>query len=190
MSLLSLCFSAPQELYPFNDAIMVMMGEHNRYVKPRVIARLRLCNMLMWKCEKMPPCMAVLVFFWLADLHEGVRIMIKQAEGASSPFSPLLPHLFGFVHALITDITNRNITELSTPRRAAQFYCALAYTLNLNRVDIMTQTPLLLREKVPKPAKKIFLTQWKAKQQRKGNAASQALDEEAVKSDDEPDENE
>lgn len=167
MSLLRLCLCDPQAVYAINDALFCAIGAENPHVTPLLVARLRLWNMTLWTCPRMPPCMAVLVLFWLAEAHEGVQELFAQMED-SVELRAQMPALFRFSSTLIADVASRNITERSTVRRALQFYASMLYVVSLKRHDLVLATPDSRPEKVRFWTKGVLMQAWLAKQARKG----------------------
>jgi hypothetical protein len=174
MSLLRRCLLDPRSIYAFNDALIRKIGAENPHVTSLLVARLCLWNMAMWRCPRMPPCMAVLVLFWLAEAHEGVQIMFVKAEGDDTRWRDEIPALFRLTSTLITDIASRNITERSTVRRALQFYASLLYVVMLRRLDLIHSTPTARAEKVAFQTKGVLMKAWLAKQTRKGRPVAEA----------------
>lgn len=189
MSLLSRCLHNPQSVYALNDELVRVIGAENPHVTPLLVAQMRLWNTTMWCCPRMPPCMAVLVLFWLAESHEGVQTMFMRAE-SNAQWRDQLPALFAFSGTLISDIASRSITPRSTVRRALQFYAALLYVVLMRRIDLIRSTPTARSEKVAKPTKDELMDAWLAKQRQKGravdelDAAVQAAPEEDASSSD------
>ncbi len=149
-----------------NNSLIRAIGAENPHVTELLVARLCLWNMTMWRCPRMPPCMAVLVLFWLAEAHEGVQSMFARVEDAR--WIERTPALFRFASTLITDIASKNITERSTVRRALQFYASLLYVFVVDRYDLVCSTPTARGEKVAFEMKGTLMKAWLAKQQRKG----------------------
>lgn len=175
MSLLERCISDPASLYALNDAVATRIAAENPHVDERLAWRLRCWNLLLWRCPRVPPCMAVLIFFWLAEVHEGVRIMVASSLPGSDPWLPQMGTLFRFTGALITDISSRNITERSAPRRAVEFYAVLAYVVRQQHFGMAAVVPANVSEKLSKPTKDALLAEWRARRAEKGARTSDEL---------------
>lgn len=174
MSLIQRCLRQPRSIYALNDALIEKIAAENSFVHKRAAKQLRLWNMVMWSCDRMPSCMAVLIFFWLAELHEGVRLMIKKAE-VGTELADHMPSFFRFCTTLINHIASQSITEKSAPRRALLFYVALGYVVDYSRIDIIDATPSLMQEKVPKHKKDALIALWRGRQLKKGRQIDEGL---------------
>lgn len=154
-------------MYSLNDAIIVHIADHNPNLECHYQTWLRCWNMVLWRDESAPACMAVLIFFWLAECSDSVKMLLRDSLERDSPWLDRA-ELFAYTAVLINDICGRNITARTAPRRAAFFYYNLMYVCTLGLYDLALRLPQLVTEKVSKQAKDTLIERWRAKQRRKG----------------------
>jgi hypothetical protein len=166
----ALCLTAPREVYNRNVVCARFIKSDNPFIDDKTYYRMQCFNLLARGCEHMPPCTAVLILFWLAKIHAGVRLTIidSMQTGARQHSKSFATEFLAFTDTVIHFITTRRITENSMPKRALYFYALFIYVERYRFLSLIKTVEACTQTRISKPEKRAIVAAYKKRCVEKG----------------------
>lgn len=154
-----LCLTNPRLVYNRNVYCSQMVKEDNAFVDDCVYYPQQCYNLILRNCTKMPPCMAVLILFWLAKIHTGVRLAIidSMQNGSRKHTLAFCNEFLTFTDTVINNINTRDINDRCMPKRSLYFYALFVFVEQYKLMPLMKSVAVWTKGKIEKPEKKALL---------------------------------